>query len=60
MTRYRQTPAPARVTQHGDELNVRFDSLHEAIAPGSWSRCSTRPATKCSAPRRFARFADGR
>jgi tRNA-specific 2-thiouridylase len=34
MTRYRQTPALARVTRNGDTLNVRFDTLHEAIAPG--------------------------
>jgi tRNA-uridine 2-sulfurtransferase len=34
MTRYRQTPAPARVTRDGDTLAVRFDALHPAIAPG--------------------------
>jgi tRNA U34 2-thiouridine synthase MnmA/TrmU len=34
MTRYRQTPAAARVTRNGDTLNVRFDAVHQAIAPG--------------------------
>ncbi len=35
MTRYRQTPVPATATLHGDgSLEVRFDELHAAIAPG--------------------------
>jgi tRNA-specific 2-thiouridylase len=35
MTRYRQTPVPARAALGGDgTLTVRFDALHAAIAPG--------------------------
>jgi tRNA-uridine 2-sulfurtransferase len=34
MTRYRQTPAPARAEFDGAALTVRFDALHQAIAPG--------------------------
>ena len=35
MTRYRQTPAPATATVHDDgTLEVRFEELHPAIAPG--------------------------
>jgi tRNA-specific 2-thiouridylase len=34
MTRYRQTPQPARATRDSDTLIVRFDELHHAIAPG--------------------------
>jgi tRNA-uridine 2-sulfurtransferase len=34
MTRYRQTPAPALATLEGETLSVRFDTLHQAIAPG--------------------------
>jgi tRNA-specific 2-thiouridylase len=35
MTRYRQTPVPARATVASDgTLQVRFDDLHASIAPG--------------------------
>jgi tRNA-specific 2-thiouridylase len=34
MTRYRQTPALAHATLSGDGLTVRFEELHQAIAPG--------------------------
>jgi tRNA-specific 2-thiouridylase len=34
MTRYRQTPVPALAMLAGDSLTVRFDALHQAIAPG--------------------------
>jgi tRNA-specific 2-thiouridylase len=35
MTRYRQTPVPARATLAGDgTLHVRFEELHRSIAPG--------------------------
>jgi tRNA-specific 2-thiouridylase len=35
MTRYRQTPEPARATLAPDgTLHVRFDALHRSIAPG--------------------------
>jgi len=48
MTRYRQTPVPALATLAGDTLSVRFDALHQAIAPGQLVRSSIRAATKCS------------
>jgi tRNA-specific 2-thiouridylase len=34
MTRYRQTPALAYAALDGATLTVRFDALHQAIAPG--------------------------
>jgi tRNA U34 2-thiouridine synthase MnmA/TrmU len=34
MTRYRQTPVLAHASLDGDALTVRFDALHQAIAPG--------------------------
>ncbi len=34
MTRYRQTPELAHATLDGDTMTVRFDALHQAIAPG--------------------------
>ena len=34
MTRYRHPPALARVTLRDDTITVRFDAVHQAIAPG--------------------------